>query len=275
MSLDSNESAFERALRADLPSAEQEQRMRQRMLLAGLAVGAVASSSGAAAAAQGSWSATLVTKVLALSWPATLVLSATVAAPLVAIPLWLAPESAAPAPLHAQPPARSKLRVAPRPAVGLSREPAALAGPEVAVEPGQAVQAAPEVAAPEAAVGSAVAAREPAAERKEPSVAPRAAEGVTSEGAPALLRSEPSAVAAFDSAAPREGSGDAAPTNSSKSSLAAETQLLDRAFSELAAGHPAAAATLISEHERLFPNGLLRQERERARSRLNQDRTGE
>jgi len=76
------------------------------------------------------------------------------------------------------------------------------------------------------------------------------------------------AVAAFDAVHEDELNPERA---RAASTLAAETKLLDRAFAELAAGNQAAAAALIAEHERQFPNGLLRQERERARARLKQD----
>jgi hypothetical protein len=50
---------------------------------------------------------------------------------------------------------------------------------------------------------------------------------------------------------------------------------LDRAFAEIAAGHRASAAALIAEHQRRFPNGVLSQERERARTRLTESSQGE
>ena len=55
----------------------------------------------------------------------------------------------------------------------------------------------------------------------------------------------------------------------------AETQLLDRAFAALAANDRASATALVAEHARRFPNGLLRQERERARARLTQELKGD
>jgi hypothetical protein len=82
------------------------------------------------------------------------------------------------------------------------------------------------------------------------------------------------AVAAFDldtgSGAKGKGESDRA-----DSSLAEETRLLDRAFAELAGGNRSAAAALIAEHARRYPNGLLRLERERARDRLEQGSKGQ
>jgi len=59
------------------------------------------------------------------------------------------------------------------------------------------------------------------------------------------------------------------------STLAEETRLQDDAFAELAAGHRGRAAELIHEHEARFPAGLLRQERERAKTRLSEMSRGE
>jgi hypothetical protein len=50
--------------------------------------------------------------------------------------------------------------------------------------------------------------------------------------------------------------------------LREETALMDRAFRALRDGDRAGAADLVSEHERRFPNGLLKRERERARAAL-------
>ena len=81
------------------------------------------------------------------------------------------------------------------------------------------------------------------------------------------------AVAAFDLVAPEASAAGSEPRNAS--TLAAETELLDRAFAALAAGDRSTAAALVAEHARRFPNGLLRQERERERARLAPDPKGE
>ena len=59
------------------------------------------------------------------------------------------------------------------------------------------------------------------------------------------------------------------------STLAEETRLLDAAFAALTAGNRARAATLLQEHERRFPAGLLQHERERAKTRLTELSRGE
>ena len=229
---------FEQALRADLPSAEQQGRSRKRLLAIGLSAGSGLAATGAASVAQASWSATLVAKVAALSWPATLALAAAVTAPVVALPMWLTPAHPSvlasvvtPAPVRAG----KRLR---QPTVG---EPAGAQPANTGVASNVVTPVVP--VAPVAPVAPL-----------------RAAEASTASA------STPPAVAAFD--AVNVGPGLRAPA---ASTLAAETQLLDRAFAELDAGRDAAAATLIAEHARRYPNGLLRQERERARTRLERN----
>ena len=228
---------FEEALRTDLPSFEQQERSRKRLMAVGLSVGSGIAATGAATTAQASWGATVIAKIAALSWPATVALTAAVATPLVALPLWLAPENKP----HAAAPVRASAnRVAAQ----------AVAATPLAIEPSGA-----------SAVASAA-----------PVVEPRTLGGSNApvlphvpEPSPASVATQP-AVAAFDPV----GGTDAARAPAA-STLAAETQLLDRAFVELGAGNRAAAATLIAEHARRFPNGLLRQERERAQARLVRD----
>jgi hypothetical protein len=57
--------------------------------------------------------------------------------------------------------------------------------------------------------------------------------------------------------------------------LREETALIDRALSALRASDAQRATTLLAEHERRFPNGLLSQERERARRKLTEIQSGE
>jgi hypothetical protein len=252
MSLDHDESIFESALRADLPNSEQQARVRARLVAAGVGVGTALAASSAAAAAQTTWSAALVAKLGALSWPVTLGLAAVVATPLVALPLWLAPTASRPAdhaPLRskAEPQGMRKARSRPE------TNPAAPAKVLDSESQSATLGVAPRSA--ERSAGGAVA---PAAQAQEPSTG--------SSGLPA--------VAAFESLSESQGNGEPAPQRA-PSTLAAETRLLDRAFAELAAGNRAAAAALIAEHEQRFPNGLLRAERERARARLNDGSGGE
>ena len=102
MSLNDDDSLFEQALKTDLPSADEQARLRKRLLAAGLSVGSGLAATGMASA-QAGWGATVVAKVLALSWPVTLVLAAAVATPIVALPIWLSPSKANHAPSNAAP----------------------------------------------------------------------------------------------------------------------------------------------------------------------------
>jgi TolA-binding protein len=60
-----------------------------------------------------------------------------------------------------------------------------------------------------------------------------------------------------------------------QSTLSEETRLLDAAFAALTAGERAQAGSLLREHERRFPAGLLQKERERAKTRLTEMSRGE
>ena len=250
MSSDNDDSVFELALRADLPSPEQEARMRQRILAAGVGLAstgaAVSNQAGAAVSTQAGAGAALGAKLGALSWPATLVLAAVVATPIIALPVWLAP-GAQPRSPHARP-------VPPRASV---------------LSPADEARRAVAPAGPETLAGREAPAREPPSPSAEPRAASRVASLAPAKTATATAVERP-ASAAFEASRAADSALNAQPAQTPPSTLAAETRLLDRAFAEIAAGHRQAAAGLIAEHEREFPNGLLRQERERARARLNQ-----
>jgi hypothetical protein len=253
MSLDNDESIFESALRADFPNFEQQARVRARLVAGGVGVGTALAASSAAGAAQTTWGAALVAKLSALSWPVTLGLAAVVATPLVSLPLWLAPtakQRADQAPLRtkAEPQGVRKARSRPE------ANPLAPAKVLDAESQSATVGVAPRSAA-ERPVGAAIASAGPT---QEPTTG--------GSGLPS--------VAAFDSLSASQGNAEP-DRRHTPSTLAAETRLLDRAFAELAAGNKAAAASLIAEHERRFPDGLLREERERARARLNDAPRGE
>lgn len=67
--------------------------------------------------------------------------------------------------------------------------------------------------------------------------------------------------------APKSPSRPAAPSASSeKGRLAVEVELLSRATSALSSGRPAEALTVLAEHQRRFPRGVLTQERRAARA---------
>ncbi len=245
MSLQDEDSPFEAALKGDLPSGAEQARVRQRLLGAGISVGSGLAASSVAASTQVGWGASAVAKLGALSLAAKVGLIVAVAAPFVAVPVLRA-------------------RSAARPRITGVAVATALAKPHGLP---LSAHAAPELA-PVPALGN-VSANE---------VSPVTPRSTPQRPAAPPARADPStaalpAVAAFDSL----GSADAQAQSESQraTTLAAETQLLDRAFAEIAAGHRAAAAALIAEHQRRFPNGLLSQERERARARLEQNSQGE
>ena len=244
MSQDDEDSIFEQALKGDLPSADEQARLRRRLFAAGLSAGS-GLAAASAASAQASGGATLAAKVAALSWPMTLVLSAAVATPIVALPFWLAPSKAKPAASASAPLQSPKLaaKVSDAKPVEDERVESPIAPVQTAAVP-----------LPRAASASVVT----AGHAQEPTSAPDAPPAVTAFAAPSSA-----------------DSADSADSARSTSTLAAETALLDRAFAEIAAGHRASAAALIAEHARRFPNGLLSQERERARARLAQNSKGE
>jgi len=259
---DDDDSVFEQALRADLPSMSEQNRMRQRLLAAGIAAGTALGSTNVAAATQASFGASALSKLSALSWPAKLGLAAALAAPVAVLPAAYPPavraaelvshvQSSA-ATVHAR--ALAKTSVATRlqpsdaPPSGVPSEP-----PDVSVTP-----AAPLATSPARAVAL-------------------SAGALPSQPAPSLASDGSAENAGPASAAPVASNGpanDALPPRTA-STLAAETQLLDRAFAALAAGDRRTASALVAEHARLFPNGLLQQERERARARLTANSTGE
>lgn len=246
MSTDSDESLLlEAALRDDLPPPGEQARVQRRLLAVGVAVGngMAVTTAAAAGGAQGAVSG-FVGKALAMSWGIKLGALAVVAIPTVGLLVDnrpSAPRLSAPAP--------------PRKSVSSESQRAARAPND---------SAAPSKAAP---------LREPDAVAEEPTPAtlrsPTRSPGAqltgaaTTEGA---ARPEPSrdAFAELDEA-----------TAQKSSTLAEETRILDGAFAELAAGNSARAGELIAEHERRFPGGLLKQERQRAKQRLAEISRGE
>jgi len=266
---DDDDSIFEQALRADLPTMAQQNRLRQRVLAAGVAAGTVVGTTNVAAATQVSFGASALSKLSALSWPAKLGLSAALAAPIAGatLPLAYAPVSGAAivsqvrssvATVHARAASKALARA------NLLLPAAPQAGPSER-------QSEPQPAALNVAARAAVV-------PVSGSASSSAAAGTLAAGQPSVAAQSPAAgqpsVAAFDSVA-HEAAPRASEPLRNESTLAAETQLLDRAFAALAAGDRTAAAALVAEHARLFPNGLLRQERERARARLATDSKGE
>jgi len=250
---DDDDSVFEQALRADLPSMAEQNRLRQRILAAGIAAGTALGTTNVAAAAQASFGASALSKLSALSWPAKLALAVVVVAPVAAVPLVDEPVPAAA--LVSQ--VRSSAESVRARADSKARFGRAAALPLDATEPARAPELLPEPAPAN------VAARAPV-------VQPQAA--VSPPANVNAGAAQPAAVS--DLLAPDAAESSRAQLRN-ESTLAAETQLLDRAFSALAAGDRKTAQALVAEHAKRFPNGLLRQERERARARLASNPKGE
>jgi hypothetical protein len=239
------EDLLEEALRSDLPSKDTENRLRRRLLGAGLAVGnglaaSTAAASGGAAAASGSASA--LAKVATLSWGLKVGLAAAVAIPSVGL-LWEHQNRASPTTATAaSSPTTPRLAVSVV-AAPVRHEPAPDA-PDALPEPSRAAGPPPSRAI---------------ARREEPSP---------------VLAVEPRVPAPSQSAfTPSEATpqGDAR----ARTTLSEETRLLDRAFAALSAGDTGAAAQLLAEHEARYPQGLLVKERQRAKTRLSELSRGE
>jgi len=132
-------------------------------------------------------------------------------------------------------------------------------------------------APPSAQVVATPAARAPVAPSPHPASVP-AAEATADSPVPepeAELETEaPASRAATRERASRGASPvparDGAAPASDAATLGEETRLIDAALSALRRSDRAAAAEFIRQHERRFPDGLLRRERERARAALNE-----
>jgi len=248
MTWDDDDSQWVAALRADLPTSAQQERVRRRLLAAGLAVGAeVATTSAAATASQTSVAASAAAKFGALPWAAKIGLSFALTTTVLSAPLWV--RSATKPTAHA-----------------MDTRPATPSAPAVAHRATTGAVA-PVVAEPTLPESNAA----PALEATPIAAGPRSTDSAASAPTQEPKRDGTApAVAAF--AAESNGKPSSAQATST---LAEETRLLDRAFAALTAGDSETAAALIAEHERRFPDGLLRQERERARDRLNAGIKGE
>jgi hypothetical protein len=232
MSHEFDDSLLEEALRGDLPSPVTEQRVRKRLLAAGIAVGNGVAAGTAAAGGAASAGAPLsfAGKVLGASWGIKLGFAAAVAIPTLGLVLERSPERPA------------DLAVVPRRSAPSPR-PAAPEAPvrERAVLPGASADSS-EVKPPAASLP-----------RSQP-VAP----------------SDPVAAAAAEPAKRAFAPFEPAPQGRAASTLAEETRLLDAAFAAIAAHDRARASALIQQHEEHYPSGLLTKERERAKVRLSE-----
>jgi len=231
------EDMLEEALRGDLPTPEAEARVRRRLLAAGVAVGN--GMAATTAAASGAGVASVAVKATGLSWGLKLGFAALVGIPTVG--LWLD-----------------------------SRAQSSSAAPARVVAPARPVEAKPRATAPATPDAPALAApAAPTGVVERPNV--RAAKALANEAPAPDARPSTAQPSQADFAASEQ------PTHSrqERSTLAEETRLLDAAFAALTAGDRAQAASLLHEHERRFPAGLLRKERERAKTRLNELSRGE
>jgi hypothetical protein len=277
------------ALRADLPTERDAARIRARLAGFGVALGAgitsseaVASLAGAKAAASAG-SAGLWSQFAALSWGAKVGIAAAVSISAVTGPLIVSNMDSRGAPVPAVSPSPKSVAVttsAPKLAARESEQaPASI--PKIAEAPADTgsigVPAAPvvelrtEQPAPPPRTPSH--ARQPV----EPVVAARSraesAHAVTPPAAvdPVVTEAAATPVAAAHPAEPATTPSIAEPPSAalaSATTLGEETRLIDAAFSALRAGDRATAENFVREHERRFPNGMLRRERERAETAL-------
>ena len=228
---------LEEALRGDLPTPDAEARVRRRLLAAGVAVGnGVATTTAAGASAgAGAGAASVAVKTAGLSWGLKVGLAALVGIPTVG--LWLDGRAPQPARAPVTTPARP-LEAKPQPAAAAATPPAPREATYVAT---------------------------PAAVERPPA---RLAKAASTHVAATASSAHPSqADFAASEQQPR------APQV--QSTLGEETRLLDAAFAALTAGDRARAASLLQQHERRFPSGLLQKERERAKTRLTEMARGE
>jgi hypothetical protein len=237
MSIDPDDSVLEQALRGDLPPADAKERVRRRLLAAGVAVGngmAATTSAAATSAATTGFFA----KALGASWGIKLGLAAAIAIPGVGILL----DAPGKPQVVVQLPSPQRTEAA-----------------DVAAVP---AQPRPSLVTEEADAKEATTRPARVAE------APASPPAVERDARKAERPSEVEFVPAVEAAGPPHALPQA-------STLAEETRLLDAAFAELASGNRARAAQLIGEHEAKFPAGLLQKERNRAKAKLSENFRGE
>lgn len=286
MNPDDDTSELVDALRSDLPDAEQSARIKARLAAlatvsaVGLASTSAAASTGVATTATtASVLASAVSRVTALSWSAKVGLATAVSVSAAAGPVLLSrSDERVKTPVTVSgPSASSRERAAPR-APRRDALHASSQAPLPAVAPD--APDAPAALVPREPLGEAGGSRTRAALRPSdgttlaaPAAAParRAASPAPTTPESAPLPGAVVPVAAFDAAAeiPAAPAGvRAAPTPVSGTTLAEETALIDRALAALRAGQLAAAEALLLEHQQRFPEGVLLQERARARTKL-------
>jgi hypothetical protein len=282
------------SLRSELPQARDQQRVKARLLSAGI-IGASVATTGAAAALGSSGAAAgvgvgaelgLLSKLAGLSLGAKLGAASLVVAAAVAIPvtseLLSAEEDARSVPVPqaerrsvargAESPASAAQPVEAEEAEAREAARALLEELDVATEGTKEVASGAELAAPAPQLGAGVVGQSPAS--PEASAKGLRAQVATrppldgAQGSAELAPNPGEAVAAFSM--PQEPSPNPA---TSASTLRAEAELIERALGALRAGDRATALAWLTEHARRFPQGQLARERQRALDHLNLPRT--
>jgi hypothetical protein len=294
--------ALVHALRDDLPTERDSARLRVRLSALGLAAShalistsAATTSAATPAVAQGAAALGAVGKVATQAGALTLALKAgavvVVSATVMAGPLWIAQQrslSVAPTASSAEgsqrpPLAKRSLATPPRgPArsVELSNPSQVFAG-EAARAPTNEPEATASAATASGARGLAQAnagnalanAIDSAASRGSSGTRASAAEETTSRAAvpnPASPSARASAQSTAGFARDDEPAAPPAGVANEPTTLREETALIDGALAALRSGNRARAATLLGEHQRRFPQGLLARERERALRTLDE-----
>jgi hypothetical protein len=260
------------ALRSDLPSERDSNRLRARLSALGLAASealvtssAAASTSLAQGAALGSAGAGAVAaQVGGVSWALKASVVAVVSATAVVGPAWYMHERATSAAPAASSSTMSASVNAQSKAAGAQKARASQASALAAANDGE----------PRAGE-----ARERTVTTLAPRSAPLAAGTPQTGGASSPTReanNAPGEARAQVGASSTAGFGENGDTAQAQpaartaepTTLREETALIDRALSALRAKDMQRATALLAEHERRFPNGLLSQERERARRKL-------
>jgi hypothetical protein len=258
------------ALRADLPSERDAERVRARLAAAGVAVGAalmtdVAAGSAAVKVATSTGIvADLSARFAALSWASKAGVIAVVSASTVGTPVLVAKYSDAPSRTKSTQVVQARAaapKVAPRSA---APETQAFALPTETAE-------VPSTVAPAETARRVSALPKPAVtipiEPELPSAAPPSSQ-------PSNTSSNQEAIKAFPEVE-NPASAPNAPQAAVPSTLSAETLLIDGALAALRAGDLVMAQRFVDEHARRFPNGLLFRERERARTKLQAARAAD
>lgn len=281
-------------LRADLPGPEREERLRARLIAAGVLAGTVVSGATSAAAATGAAAklgggtvSSLWASWSALSLGAKAAVSVAIGASAGAGPIWLWQHSAtSPVAAAAQttvlrttaaPSATAQRRRAPplpsNPAEPRFEKPQAFA-PGESNEPSARSDGARGPKAQERVATATPATLTPMAQRITGTRAvpgEGAAENLELTRAPPAASFEPPPMLVQAPRAPEpEHASAVQEPGPARTTLGEETVLIDRVFAALRAGAFAQAEALLTEHQRRFPAGHLVRERERARAKLTQ-----